>query len=164
MKSVEFFTVGYGRWPVARRLSGLLGVLEAHRIEMLVDIRHSPCPSNLDPANPYGPREWHLRADGSGLVGHLRSIGVDYLWAVELGNPQKTDGAMTVLREHLADAAGDWPVHRGLALVSRLIREDGKRCCLLCACDEFDACHRKPVAEALARLLPPDAVHRDLNC
>jgi hypothetical protein len=107
---MELCTIGYGRWPTKRRLERLVGALTAAGVTTLVDTRHSPCPSNLDPRSNYGPRDWHLLDAGRGLDGHLRTAGIDYLWLVELGNPQKTDPAMAVLRAHLADAEAPWPV------------------------------------------------------
>ena len=77
-----------------------------------------------------------------------RSGGIEYRWLVELGNPQKNDPDMAVLMEQLADENGRWPVHRGLSLLSKLL-EAGKRCCLLCACNRYEDCHRRLIAEAL---------------
>jgi hypothetical protein len=100
---------------------------------------------------------------GPGIGPLLAAAGIDYRWVVELGNPQKTDTDMRVLAEHLADATGDWPVHRGLALVKDLVL-GGKVVCLMCACDRYAGCHRKLVAESLLGChLPPGTAHRDLS-
>jgi uncharacterized protein (DUF488 family) len=74
--------------------------------------------------------------------------GIRYTWLVELGNPQKVDPAMAILREQLKFRDNIWPVQRGLALLNELVRVESNRCCLLCACAEFESCHRKVVAEA----------------
>jgi hypothetical protein len=161
--AIRFYSAGYGRWPADRRWTSFVEAVRSAGVTLVVDIRHSPCPSQLDPANPYGPRAWHVRPGGVGIAAGLRAAGVGYLWAVELGNPQKTDPAMAVLREHLADPGGNWPVHRGLDLAARLVADPEARCCLLCACAKYADCHRKPVAEALLARLPPDAEHRDLT-
>ena len=142
------FTLGYGRWPADQRLENMLRALQAARVDILVDIRHSPCPSNTNPKSNYGPRDWHLLADGAGLDGHLRPTGIDYIWLGELGNPQKTDSRMEILRGHLASPETAWPVNRGLLLLEGLV-DAGKTCCLLCACKDYDLCHRKLIAETL---------------
>lgn len=148
------FTVGYGRWPAQTHWAKLVAALRSARAELLVDVRHSPCASNMDPGHHYGPRDWHVRAGGKGISPLLKEAGIGYLWLVELGNPQKQDERMAVLREHLAAPAGGWPVHRGLDLLARLVRDEGRRCCLMCACPRYDECHRQLIAEALAARLP----------
>lgn len=163
MTTPTFFTLGYGRWPADKRPAALVAALRAASVNLLVDIRHSPCPSQLSAESNYGPREWHALAGGKGIVPLLGAAGIEYLWAVELGNPQKVDPDMAVLREHLASPPEcGWPVHRGLALVRDLV-EKGRVCGLMCACDRYAGCHRKPVAEALLKLLPEGASHRDLT-
>jgi hypothetical protein len=62
---IQLFTIGYGRWPGHKRWPNLVATLQAAQIDILCDIRHSPCPSNLDPAHHYGPRPWHLQAGDS---------------------------------------------------------------------------------------------------
>lgn len=157
------FTVGYGKWPAARRPDKLLAALKGAGVELLVDVRHSPCSPALDPSNTYGPKATNLQTGGAGLVPLLARGGIDYLWVVELGNPQKNDPDMRVLKEHLAappDAG--WPVARGLELVKGLVL-GGKRVALMCACAKYADCHRKPVLEALLALLPAGTSHRDLS-
>jgi hypothetical protein len=98
-----------------------------------------------------------MMPEGSGIVTLLRGAGIEYRWLVELGNPQKTDPGMEVLRAHLSDPAGDWPVHRGLEILRRLVVDERRRCCLLCACETYEGCHRKVIAEAFRnRVGTPD--------
>lgn len=157
------FTIGYGRWPAPQRAAKFLAALRTAGVELLVDIRHSPCSSALDPANTYGPKEMNLQPGGAGIVPLLAGGGIDYLWAVELGNPQKNDPEMRVLKEHLSGPAGrGWPVARGLELVKGLVL-GGRRVALMCACAKYAGCHRRPVAEALLALLPDGTLHRDLS-
>jgi uncharacterized protein (DUF488 family) len=144
---VTLSTIGYGRWPTKQRLEQMIRALKDAGITTLVDVRHSPCPSNQDPNSIYGPRPWHLLDGGAGLDGHLKKAGIDYVWLVELGNPQKTEPTMAVLRAHLA-ADKPWPVNRGLDLLRPLVEDDTKRVALLCACGRYDDCHRKVIAEA----------------
>ena len=154
--SIDLFTLGYGRWPAKVRGPRLVDALRRARVGVLVDIRHSPCASSLDPAHHYGPRDWHIRPAGAGIVTLLRGAGVGYLWLVELGNPQKTDPEMEVLRAHLSDPGGGWPVHRGLEQLRRLVVDERRRCCLMCACEKYEGCHRRVVAEAFrARTATP---------
>ena len=152
-ESLELLTVGYGRWPARVRGPRLVEALKRARVELLVDVRHSPCASNLDPAHHYGPRDWHLSPAGSGIVTLLRGAGIEYRWLVELGNPQKRDPGMEVLRAHLSDPDGSWPVRRGLEILRRLVLDERRRCCLLCACDTYEECHRRVVAEAFRAAL-----------
>jgi hypothetical protein len=127
--------------------------LEGRGIALLVDVRNGPCASDLDPASRYGPKPWHLQANGRGIVGLLGEAGIAYEWVVELGNPQRQDPAMAVFRAHLADPAGAWPVHRGLERLAARVREaDDGGVAILCACAVAESCHRTPVARALADL------------
>lgn len=151
---MQLLTVGYGKWPTKTRWLALVAALRRARVATLVDIRHSPCSSSSDPQSSYGPRPWHLGAE-PGIDALLRDEGIEYRWLVELGNPQKTDPRMRVMRAHLADRRGHWPVHRGLDVLRTLVVDAGERCCLMCACKSYEACHRKLVAEAFRERLRP---------
>jgi hypothetical protein len=156
------YTIGCNSWPTDRRAATLVATLQAAGVELLVDIRHSPCSSQTT-AGTYGPKPWTLQAGGAGVRPLLAAAGIGYKWVVELGNPQKTDSDMRVFGEHLADSDGDWPVHRGLAIVKDMVL-GGKTVCMMCACDTYSGCHRKLVAEALLHChLPPGTTHRDLT-
>jgi hypothetical protein len=70
---------------------------------------------------------------------------------------------MRVLREHLAGGeSSDWPAARGLKLAKDLVLS-GRRLAVMCGCAKYDECHRKPVAEALLKLLPDGTAHHDLS-
>lgn len=142
------WTVGYGAWPAAKRLESLLAALKSTGATVLVDTRHSPCASALKTESLYGPKRWNLQAEG-GFREALEEAGIRYVWLVELGNPQKNDPQMTILKRHLADKGADWPVHRGLALLADLVRENPTGCAILCACEHYRRCHRRLIAEAL---------------
>jgi uncharacterized protein (DUF488 family) len=154
MDAIDLLTIGYDRWDAESRWRKLVETLHAARVEVLVDIRHSPCPSNPDHPK-YGQRDWHLQAGENGIDQGLRAEGISYLWLVELGNPQKNDPEMRVLRKHLADPSRLWPVHRGLAELRRLVVDERSRCCLMCACKALDSCHRRLIAEAFQREMAP---------
>jgi hypothetical protein len=119
-------------------------------VTRLVDVRLNPCASDPTKGRPYGPKAWNLQAGGSGLVGLLEPSGIAYEWLVELGNPQRRDHSMTILRSHLADTDGRWPVHRGLELLADRVRQTGEVVAILCACEDYRTCHRLVVARALA--------------
>lgn len=147
---MTLWTVGYGAWPVASRSRRLIEALSGAGITMVADVRLNPCASDPVPGRPYGPKPWNLQAGkNAGLVSLLREAGIGYEWLVELGNPQRQDPAMMILRTHLADPSGGWPVHRGLERLAGLVREPGARVAILCACGTWSTCHRTPIAHAL---------------
>ncbi len=146
---MRLWTVGYGAWPVSSRAERLVDTLKTHAITRLVDVRISPCASNLDPNHHYGPKPWNLQAGRAGIAGLMEDAGIAYDWLVELGNPQRHDPKMTILRNHLADPSGGWPVHRGLERLAKIVQRRGEVVALLCACPKAAACHRTMVAKAL---------------
>jgi uncharacterized protein (DUF488 family) len=155
------YTVGYGFWSPAKRLDSLIAALKSAGVRVLIDTRHSPCASQIEPKSNYGPRPWNLQAGKHGLAQHLAEEGIDYRWLVELGNPQKNDPAMTILREQLASRNDLWPVNRGLGLLAKILSETGP-CALLCACADYRHCHRTVVAQAAKARFPDldvDIVH-----
>ncbi len=146
----KLWLVGYGAWPASRRAAGLVETLKARGVTRVVNIRLSPSSSDPEEGRPYGPKPWNLQAGPAGLVGLLADAGIGYEWVVELGNPQRRDKEMTILRSHLADPLGKWPVHRGLDRLAALIREPGQVVAILCACEDDRTCHRTLVGRALA--------------
>ena len=146
---MELWLVGYGAWPVAKRAGGLVETLRSRGVTRLVDIRLSPCSSDPVPGRPYGPKPWTLQAGTAGIAGLMAEAGVGYTWLVELGNPQRQDHSMSVLRAQLDDTSTDWPIHRGLDRLAEMIRRGDDILALLCACPDGRSCHRTVVAEAL---------------
>lgn len=147
---MRLWTVGYGAWPAPVRASRMVEALEAEGITRLVDVRINPCSSNLEPGHHYGPRPWNLQAGPSGIRDLLQGAGIAYEWLVELGNPQRQDPSMEVLKGHLADPEGGWPVHRGLERLAAIVRRPGEVPAILCACPKASSCHRTVVAHALS--------------
>ncbi|MDR3636668.1 MAG: DUF488 domain-containing protein [Isosphaeraceae bacterium] len=143
------WTVGYGAWPTPVRAERLVASLVARGVTRLVDVRLNPCSSDVNEGR-YGPKPWTLQTGQAGIVGILNAAGIAYEWLVELGNPQRHDKAMTVLRAHLADHAADWPVHRGLDRLEALVGSQRAVVSLLCACADVRVCHRWLIARALA--------------
>ncbi len=146
----RLWLIGYGGWPPAKRASGLVEALRGRGVTRLVDVRLSPCASDPIEGRPYSPKPWNLQAGHAGLVGLLEEAGIAYEWLVELGNPQRRDPAMAVLRSHLADPLGGWPVHRGLDRLASLVERPGEFVAILCACEDWRTCHRTLVARALS--------------
>lgn len=161
---MTLWLVGYGAWPVANRASRLVQSLRSRGVNRLVDVRLNPCASNLDPSNNYGPRDWNLQAgESDGIVGLLAAAGIGYEWLVELGNPQRQDHEMRVLKAHLAEPSQGWPVHRGLLRLKAILETPGAVPAILCACDDWSTCHRTVVARALAETHLPGLVLRDVK-
>lgn len=155
------FTMGYNAWKADQRMTHMSRSLVGAGVTLLVDVRHSPCASDPTGRSAYGPKPWTLQHEG-GLVAELAKIRIDYAWLPELGNPQKNDTAMTILLAHLADTTRSWPVHRGLALLSKLVSA-GNVCCLLCGCDKYSRCHRRLIAEAFCKDGNPQTPLRIVN-
>jgi hypothetical protein len=143
------FTIGYNAWPVRERMERMGHALVEAGVTMLVDVRHSPCPSDPSGRSMYGPKPWTLQQDG-GIISELEKLGLSYTWLPELGNPQKNDPHMSILRWHLADRETKWPIRRGLLELEKLL-QDGQICCLLCGCASYDRCHRRLVVEAFTK-------------
>jgi hypothetical protein len=141
--------VGYGGWPVAVRAERLVAALLERGVTRLADVRLNPSASDVKPGR-YGPKPWTLQPGRAGIAGLLEPAGITYEWLVELGNPQRHDPLMAVLRAHLADPEGGWPVHRGLARLTHLVRQPDEVVALLCACADYRSCHRTVIARALA--------------
>ena len=146
----KLWLVGYGAWPASKRAAGLVEALKDRGVTRLVDVRLSPSSSDPKEGRPYGPKPWNLQAGRSGLVGLLGDAEIGYEWLVELGNPQRRDPEMAILRSHLADPLPKWPVHRGLDRLTGLIREPGQTIAILCACEDDRTCHRTLVGRALS--------------
>jgi hypothetical protein len=141
--------VGYGGWPTSVRAERLVEALSGRGVTRLADVRLNPGASDVKPGR-YGPKPWTLQPGRSGIAGLLAPAGIAYEWLVELGNPQRHDPMMALLRGHLADPEGGWPVHRGLDRLADLVRTPGEVVAALCACADDRTCHRTVVARALA--------------
>lgn len=155
MRDKTLYTIGYGGWPTSTRMEQLLAALKQASITTLIDIRHAPCAPN-PPGHGlerYQPKRWHLQPGGQGISAALEKMGIQYTWMVELGNPQKNDKLMTVMREQMdscdlrSPIANQWPVQRGLQLLREICACQNTVVCLLCECGKYSECHRKLVAE-----------------
>jgi len=157
----SLFTIGYGKWTTAKRMEKLIEALTLAKVDTLVDIRHAPCSSQISPNNnkTYLPKDWHLQTGAGGIITALSQVGIEYIWLVELGNPQKNDPDMCVMREHINSKKAVWPVNRGLRILQDIVADETRTCCLLCACGSYDDCHRKLIAESLVSGIQTNSCH-----
>jgi Protein of unknown function, DUF488 len=147
---LTLYTIGYGHWKdTKRRMRGMLSALKNAHITTLLDIRISPCASDPGDKGNYTARDWNLQVSG-GISHAMKEAGISYRWMVELGNPQKRDPDMAVLRSQIASGDSAWPVIRGLQSLQEMLRDEEQRYCLLCACGTFDECHRSIIADSLS--------------
>lgn len=151
------YTIGYGKWPVKNRLRSMLDVLEFEKVNVVVDIRLSPCSSALSLESNYGPKPWNLQEENSGIAYFLENKDIKYIWLAELGNPQKNDPNQRILKQHIETKDDKWPVNRGLSILHKIVSGEMK-CCILCACNDYNKCHRKTIAEALNNLFFKDCL------
>lgn len=154
----RLFTVGHS----TRSAEEFLGILEAHRIEALVDVRRHP-----------GSRR-HPHFDRDELASTLRAAGIDYVHEGELGGRRTPAGedrtnagwcseGFRAYADHLNGEAGQSALDR-LEAQGR-----GRRTAVMCAEAVPWRCHRQIVADHLVarghqvvHLLGPDrtAGHR----
>jgi uncharacterized protein (DUF488 family) len=132
------FTIGYEGATPATFVDALL----AARVEVLVDVRAAAR------SRRRGFAKTALRAA-------LEGAGIAYLHVPALGNPKEGREAAwagdlarfrAVFRAHLRGSAAQDAL-RGVAATSR-----SRRACLMCMEADPDVCHRKIVADALARI------------
>ena len=70
---------------------------------------------------------------------------------------------MRVLKEHLSDPTGTWPVHRGLLRLKAILETPGVVPAILCACEHWETCHRTVVARSLVERHMPGLSLRDVK-
>ena len=133
------YTLGHSN----RSLEDFLAILQAHRIEVLVDIRSFPA-----------SRKWPWFARES-LERALPEAGIMYLWMKELGGRRRKlrqDSPHTGLRveafRNYADHMMTEEFRRGAEEVVALA--EGKRTAILCAEALYYRCHRMLVSDWLA--------------
>jgi uncharacterized protein (DUF488 family) len=132
----ELLTIGYqGRDPAE-----LVAALEAHGVEVLVDVRDRPV-SRKKGFSKHALEEL------------LSAHGIAYVHARELGNPKTNrdagGGLATVLENYEAWMAERWD--DAFEMLGPMIED--RRVCLLCLERDPQECHRTIVArEMMARL------------
>jgi uncharacterized protein (DUF488 family) len=131
------WTVGHSNHP----LDEFLGILKAHGIERVIDVRRFPA-----------SRKWpHF--DAGNLERSLREAGIDYVGAPELGGRRKArpDSPHSAWRVEAFRGYADFmdtpEFAAGLARVTALAGE--RRSVLMCAEALPWRCHRSLIADAL---------------
>ena len=137
------YTIGYE----GATLDEVVNALQAAGVELLVDVRAVARSRKVGFAK--SRLAAGLAAGGIGYV-HLRGLGTpaEGRAASRAGHH---DEMKRVFAEHMATPEAQQDLH---ALAERI--ENGERVALLCYEADAAHCHRRPVAEALARLLNLD--------
>ena len=128
------FTIGYG----GRAPGDLLRILIDEGVQLIVDVRQ-------DPSRAAMGSYVRARDPARGIVGLLRSAGIDYVWLGEaLGNPWRDEHAFPDWRQRYADLLAYEP--------TRLagLRDLATPFALLCAEKDPARCHRTQIADALS--------------
>ncbi len=136
------YTLGHGRLPA----KDLVGLLKAHGVDLVVDVRAAPFSRH----NP--------EANQQALARALKEAGIGYLWMGDRlgGKPRGKKGALDVAAK-LADPRF-W---EGIKALLKL-REEGRTLALLCAEEDPRRCHRRfLVTRALLEkgMLPEEVLH-----
>jgi len=131
----DLFTIGYESLKPAR----FVELLKLSRVEVLVDVRELPVSRKPGFAK-------------NALAALLVKNGIEYRHAPEFGCPRDV--------RHAYRDSGDWVRYTrefmrflstrktALRVFAEFVVE--RRCCLLCLEEDFNFCHRKYVAEAIA--------------
>lgn len=133
------YTVGHS----TRSVEELIATLQAHAIEVLVDIRSFPMSRRL----PHFNRE--------ALEKSLPASGIEYLWEKRLGGRRKTtraDSPNIGLRSDSFRNYADYmltPEFRS-AIEELVARAEQKRVAIMCAERVYFRCHRMLVSDWLA--------------
>ena len=128
----RLYTVGYGgRTPAA-----FVDLLRAHAVPLVIDVRHRPDKAHLGAFAL-------ARSPDKGIERLLADAGIGYRSLVELGNPFVGLDDWPDRYRRLFDAAGE-------VLIDRLLQLPPPYA-LLCAEKRPDECHRRVIADHLAR-------------
>jgi uncharacterized protein (DUF488 family) len=138
--SMKLFTIGYG----GRAPADFISLLKNGNVRTLVDIRLRPDRASMG--------IWvKAKTPDKGIERILSDAGIDYRSLVELGNIFREREDWQQDYEQLLATSGE-------LLVSRLAGIEGP-ICLMCAEKRVAECHRRHVAEYLARTQGFEIVH-----
>lgn len=129
------FTIGYG----GRKPADFVGLLTAHKVAVVVDVRLRPDKASM---GSYA----RARDADKGIAGLLTAAGVGYVSLPELGNLFLDYPDWPAKYADFLDRAGPVLFDR-LALVAR----DAPSFALLCAEKRVADCHRRHLADYLAK-------------
>ncbi len=138
MSDLTIFTIGHS----TRLFDDFVGLLEAHGIELLVDVRRYPASRR------------HPQFNGEALARGLGDRGIDYLWLedlggrrVGLGDASPNQGLEQRGFRGYADYMMSEPFQRA---AERLIAEARRRrTAMMCAEAVYWRCHRRLIADCL---------------
>lgn len=140
------FTVGHS----TRTFDEFVGVLEAHAIELIVDVRRLPGSRRLP------------QFDSATLAHALGERGIDYLWIPQLGGRRRPvpESPNTGWRHPAFRAYADHIATEEFAegLFELLMVGRGRRTAVMCAEVLWWRCHRRLIADVLV-VLGLDVVH-----
>lgn len=129
---MKIYTIGYG----GRKPQELLRLLKEKGIKSVVDVRLRPDRSSM------GIYVKAKNAD-KGIETLLAGAGITYYSFIELGNVFRDLDDWQQRYQQLMDQAGD--------LLTRRLLEVAEPFCLMCAEKRADQCHRKLIADYLAK-------------
>jgi uncharacterized protein (DUF488 family) len=137
---MKIFTIGYG----SRSKEEFLTLLKSNNIRTVVDIHLRPDRSSIG---------YYAKAKtvDKGIERWLSEAGIEYKSLIELGNIFLDYPDWKERYEKLLDSCGE-------LLTQRLINIPGP-ICLLCAERKVEDCHRKLVAEFLAKHYGTEVYH-----
>ena len=144
--SLTAWTIGHS----TRSADEFVRVLQAHRIEVVADVRRFP-----------GSRR-HPQFGSAALAGRLAADGIDYAWLARLGGRRRGEPA----EEHLgwrnpsfrSYAAYTWTEEFAHGLEELLHVAQGARTAVMCSELLWWRCHRALIADVL-RLLGLEVIH-----
>ncbi len=136
---MAIYTLGHGRLPAQK----LIGLLKAHGVRLVVDVRALP----FSRANPEANQQTLARA--------LKEAGIEYLWMGDRlgGKPRGRKGPLNV-----AEKLEDPRFWEGIEALLKLKEET--TLALLCAEEDPRRCHRRFLVTRalLERGVPPEEV------
>lgn len=130
---MRFYTIGYG----GRIPKDFIEILRANKVKALADVRLRPDRSSMGSYVKAKTRD-------KGIEALLSGADIEYRSFVELGNIFWEYPDWKERYRILLERAGD-------ILVERLLQEPQEPFCLLCAEKREEDCHRRLIAEYLAR-------------
>jgi uncharacterized protein (DUF488 family) len=129
---MHFFTIGYG----GRAPTDFLSLLTSAGVKTLVDVRLRPDRASM---GSYAK----AKTPDKGIEALLATAGIGYVSLPELGNVFLGDPDWPRLYAELIARAGD--------LLTRRLAGIPEPFCLMCAEKRVEECHRKIIAEFLAK-------------
>jgi len=132
--SHRLFTIGYQGMD----LPAFLGVLAAHGVECVLDVRENPF--SRKPGFSKGPLSQALEAAGIRYV-HLKELGTPRALREQVRSDDDYERFFAEMRRYVATQPD--AIDQACSYVRRMT------CCLICYEQSVDTCHRKVVAQMI---------------